>query len=830
MVKALYAHIPQAEDELQVKAGERLVLIDDNSSADWWLVQRLYGSRRRGLVPSSYLVPDEENHDDEDSQKGISVTSPYSAKGSPGSLPNTPKLAFLEELRERALKSPVAISISQMEAAERAKEALETRSMLKQKEVEREMETLSNTEVNEVKLDDEENEVEPACSQESKAETFEHEIENNEAEVKLFDPTEVLIEKPEQSNDYTNSVQPTAEEAMDTEFIKQSQLKSVELQQEKEVKTPKFARPLEQKSSQALKALETNRKETTPSAALAAVLLKKKHDIDSGKISTPAPVVPKKSLAGPNAEASDVKKNNPWSNISLAKREKTSLGGNVGNTTARSLPSRPEKAQSLNKPIPANTRLWKDRTGAFQVEAEYCGLKQRNPFHVELHKLNGQRIVVPLDRLSQRDIDYVRRREGIPEDVTKVAESGESTKAFYYDGIDWMLFFVKLASIDATNAKQYARRMVQERIGEKELHKINRDWLVKNLFDDEISGQQRHIDFILDALARQKQIISDQEATRRNLEAIKLYSLQPKNPPQPPQKSRSSSKVSVDAAYAPAIFGDLQWSSRKESTSHAPERKSIRDFPVLSPTSPRGSIVTRMGGQSVSQSIPNVQPGIGGFASAVNIQSIPTSHIHNGMAANNDQRTFSSPGGIPLQTIQRQSTGTMPQFPTPFTSTNPVPFMPGQFSSFQTPLANIPMMATTNPTAYASIQRHSEPAIRPPMNFSVPQTMIPQVQFPVGMNPAIMYTPGTATTTTVQRYMSSSGIYKPNSFTAMPPQPLPSMMLATEWPQAAPAAASSVQEPASNERTIPNQTDANSSADRYAILRQVDPHGPSFIQ
>lgn len=60
------------------------------------------------------------------------------------------------------------------------------------------------------------------------------------------------------------------------------------------------------------------------------------------------------------------------------------------------------------EPNPAKVRTWSDKSGQFDVEAEYLGLLNGK---VRLHKLNGVIIDVPLEKMSARDTELIRRHE-----------------------------------------------------------------------------------------------------------------------------------------------------------------------------------------------------------------------------------------------------------------------------------------------------------------------------------------------------------------------------------------------------------------------------------
>ncbi|PKC52937.1 Sla1 homology domain 1, partial [Rhizophagus irregularis] len=55
------------------------------------------------------------------------------------------------------------------------------------------------------------------------------------------------------------------------------------------------------------------------------------------------------------------------------------------------------------------TRTWTDRTGFFRVEAEFLQLVDGK---VHLHKLNGVKIAVPVDKMSKEDLAYLEEITG----------------------------------------------------------------------------------------------------------------------------------------------------------------------------------------------------------------------------------------------------------------------------------------------------------------------------------------------------------------------------------------------------------------------------------
>jgi len=68
------------------------------------------------------------------------------------------------------------------------------------------------------------------------------------------------------------------------------------------------------------------------------------------------------------------------------------------------------------EPDLSKVRVWTDRSKSFSVEAQFLGLKDGK---INLHKMNGVKIAVPLAKMSMEDIEYVERTLGISLDEDK---------------------------------------------------------------------------------------------------------------------------------------------------------------------------------------------------------------------------------------------------------------------------------------------------------------------------------------------------------------------------------------------------------------------------
>ena len=74
--------------------------------------------------------------------------------------------------------------------------------------------------------------------------------------------------------------------------------------------------------------------------------------------------------------------------------------------------SRVQKKNLVNKPrtYPVMTRGWTDRSGEFKTDAAFLGTREGK---AHLHKANGIKISVPLEKLSFDDLAYIRGRPNV---------------------------------------------------------------------------------------------------------------------------------------------------------------------------------------------------------------------------------------------------------------------------------------------------------------------------------------------------------------------------------------------------------------------------------
>ncbi|KZT37659.1 hypothetical protein SISSUDRAFT_1048179 [Sistotremastrum suecicum HHB10207 ss-3] len=91
--------------------------------------------------------------------------------------------------------------------------------------------------------------------------------------------------------------------------------------------------------------------------------------------------------------------------------ERTHRSKSEGRSSGKSKSSRNGERSASDKPrgpLPTKTRTWHDRTGQFQVDAEFLGI---NNGKIRLHKANGVVIEVPTDKMSAEDMAYIETQQ-----------------------------------------------------------------------------------------------------------------------------------------------------------------------------------------------------------------------------------------------------------------------------------------------------------------------------------------------------------------------------------------------------------------------------------
>ncbi|KAJ5366965.1 hypothetical protein N7541_000906 [Penicillium brevicompactum] len=135
-----------------------------------------------------------------------------------------------------------------------------------------------------------------------------------------------------------------------------------------------------------------------------------------------------------------------------------------------------------SKPDPSKVRKWTDRSKDFTVEAQFIGLSDGK---IQLHKVNGIKIAVPVAKMSVEDLEYVEKIAGVSLDEDKplssirprvAAEKSSKAGASVNNDYDWFDFFLK-AGVGPHRCERYAQSFNKDSMDESILPEITSEIL-----------------------------------------------------------------------------------------------------------------------------------------------------------------------------------------------------------------------------------------------------------------------------------------------------------------------------------------------------------------
>lgn len=161
--------------------------------------------------------------------------------------------------------------------------------------------------------------------------------------------------------------------------------------------------------------------------------------------------------------------------------------------TNRSLPERPKQAHDSGKPDPTKVRTWTDRTGAFKVEAQFVAC---NNGKIRLHKINGVKIDVPVQKMCTEDLHYIEQETGarLLEDKSDDIPLAHLTNSNGEDGFTWFDYFTKI-NIPSKIGLRYAAAFQQEGLSERDIdHLTHRKMKSLGMTEKHVQRLQRYLE------------------------------------------------------------------------------------------------------------------------------------------------------------------------------------------------------------------------------------------------------------------------------------------------------------------------------------------------
>ncbi|KAI8093166.1 uncharacterized protein BX664DRAFT_371963 [Halteromyces radiatus] len=147
------------------------------------------------------------------------------------------------------------------------------------------------------------------------------------------------------------------------------------------------------------------------------------------------------------------------------------------------------------KPDPSKVRTWTDRTGAFKVEAQFLAC---NNGKIRLHKINGVKIDVPVQKMCTEDLHYIEQETGarLLEDKSDNIPLAHltSNKTDNDNGFNWFDYFTKI-NIPSKSALRYAATFQQDGLGEKDIDNLtHRKMKLLGMTEKHVQRLQRYLE------------------------------------------------------------------------------------------------------------------------------------------------------------------------------------------------------------------------------------------------------------------------------------------------------------------------------------------------
>lgn len=211
----------------------------------------------------------------------------------------------------------------------------------------------------------------------------------------------------------------------------------------------------------------------------------------------------------------------------------------VGSKSSSSSSSSSNRHQDLPKPDPTKIRTWTDRSGSFKVEAQFIDYHNGK---LRLHKLNGVKIDVPVEKMCAEDVRWVENHTRSPhrqeEEITPsmpprppqqqprqqvVQQPAKPPQKKLNEGWDWFDWFM-IIGIPMQASLQYASAFKAEKLDDSDIHSLtHKQMKTLGIKEEHVQRIERYIETgqpeeIDDGSSKQKeqsQIEKDEELARK---------------------------------------------------------------------------------------------------------------------------------------------------------------------------------------------------------------------------------------------------------------------------------------------------------------------------
>jgi hypothetical protein len=167
--------------------------------------------------------------------------------------------------------------------------------------------------------------------------------------------------------------------------------------------------------------------------------------------------------------------------------------------------SRSNSRQDLPKPDISKIRTWTDRSGSFKVEAQFVDFHNGK---LRLHKLNGVKIDVPVEKMSPEDVRWVEKYgHSLPPQAAPQKKHNER-----WDWFDWFM----IIGVPMQASLQYASAFKADKLDDSDIPKLtHRQMKTLGIKEDHVQRIQRYIEtgtpeYYEDEANKKKQLEQDQ--------------------------------------------------------------------------------------------------------------------------------------------------------------------------------------------------------------------------------------------------------------------------------------------------------------------------------
>ncbi|CEP17300.1 hypothetical protein [Parasitella parasitica] len=165
--------------------------------------------------------------------------------------------------------------------------------------------------------------------------------------------------------------------------------------------------------------------------------------------------------------------------------------------------------QDLPKPDPAKIRTWTDRSGSFKVEAQFIDFHNGK---LRLHKLNGVKIDVPVEKMCAEDVrwveDHTRNKERdeeitpampprpqqsvpAPNSVSTPSKPPQKKLNERWDWFDWFM----IIGIPMQQSLQYAASFKSEKLDDSDIPNLtHKQMKILGLKEEHVQRVERYIE------------------------------------------------------------------------------------------------------------------------------------------------------------------------------------------------------------------------------------------------------------------------------------------------------------------------------------------------